>query len=53
MSVQIEPTWKEQLEPEFVKPYFEQLTNAVRQEYQQTACYPPGRLIFNAFNLTR
>ena len=51
MNVQIEPTWKEQLEPEFGKPYFEQLTSAVRQEYSQTTCYPPGRLIFNAFNL--
>ena len=24
---------------------------AVRQEYMQTTCYPPGKLIFNAFNL--
>lgn len=51
MNVQIEPTWKEQLEKEFGKPYFEQLTEAVRQEYRQTTCYPPGPLIFNAFNL--
>ena len=51
MNVQIDPTWKEQLAPEFEKPYFGQLTTAVRQEYQQTTCYPPGRLIFNAFNL--
>ena len=51
MNVQIEPTWKEQLEKEFGKPYFSQLTEAVRQEYRQTTCYPPGPLIFNAFNL--
>ena len=51
MNVQIEPTWKEWLAPEFEKPYFEQLTGAVRQEYSLTTCYPPGRLIFNAFNL--
>ena len=51
MNVQIEPTWKEQLAQEFEKPYFGELTNAVRQEYRQTTCYPPGRLIFNAFNL--
>ena len=52
MNVQIEPTWKERLAPEFEKPYFGQLTGAVRQEYSTTTCYPPGRLIFNAFNLT-
>ena len=49
--VKIEPSWKEQLASEFDKPYFRQLTEAVRQEYQSTTCYPPGRLIFNAFNL--
>ena len=52
MNVQIEPTWKEQLAPEFDKPYFAQLTERVRQEYTAGACYPPGKLIFNAFNLT-
>ena len=51
MNVQIEPTWKSHLGQEFEKPYFTQLTQAVRQEYMQTTCYPPGKLIFNAFNL--
>ena len=51
MNVQIEPTWKEHLQEEFEKPYFSQLTSAVRQEYGTTTCYPPGKLIFNAFNL--
>lgn len=51
MNVQIEPSWKAQLQGEFDKPYFAQLATAVRQEYQQTVCYPPGQLIFNAYNL--
>ena len=51
MNVQIEPSWKEQLQAEFSKPYFAQLTERVRREYQATTCYPPGKLIFNAFNL--
>ena len=52
MNVQIEPSWKQQLAAEFEKPYFQQLTEQVRQEYKSGACYPPGPLIFNAFNLT-
>ena len=51
MNVQIEPSWKEHLQVEFDKPYFTQLTQTVRQEYGQYVCYPPGSLIFNAFNL--
>jgi len=51
MNVQIEPTWKQQLNGEFEKPYFQQLTDSVRREYMAGACYPPGKLIFNAFNL--
>lgn len=51
VSVKIEPSWGEALSGEFVKPYFEQLTSAVRQEYLHNVCYPPGQLIFNAFNL--
>lgn len=52
MNVQIEPSWKKYLQPEFDTAYFKQLTDAVRQEYKTTTCYPPGHLIFNAFNLT-
>ena len=51
MNVQIDPSWKEHLQQEFDKPYFLQLTESVRQEYRQTTCYPPAKLIFNAFNL--
>ncbi len=51
MSVQIEETWKQHLQGEFEQPYFEQLTHRVRQEYTAGICFPPGRLIFNAFNL--
>ena len=51
MSVQIEETWKQHLRGEFEQPYFEQLTHRVRQEYTAGICFPPGRLIFNAFNL--
>ena len=50
-NVQIEPTWKQYLQSEFEKPYFENLTRSVRQEYTVGTCYPPGKLIFNAFNL--
>ncbi len=51
MDVQIEASWKARLQEEFDKPYFATLTAAVRQEYGAGTCYPPGRLIFNAFNL--
>ncbi|MBQ3631458.1 MAG: uracil-DNA glycosylase [Prevotella sp.] len=51
MNVKIEPSWGQQLQSEFEKPYFRELTDRVRQEYQTVACYPPGQLIFNAFNL--
>ncbi len=50
-NVKIEESWKQQLQAEFDKPYFNQLTERVRQEYTTTVCYPPGREIFNAFNL--
>ena len=50
--VRIEPSWGEQLAAEFGKPYFAELTQFVRQEYAAGTCYPPGRLIFNAFDTT-
>ena len=51
MNVKIEDSWRQRLEVEFSKPYFAQLTEAVRTEYAQQTCYPSGKLIFNAFNL--
>ena len=50
-DVKIESSWKQCLQQEFDKPYFTQLTAFVRTEYQRTSCFPPGKLIFNAFNL--
>ena len=50
MNVQIEPTWQQYLQPEFETPYFKQLTDAVRQEYKNGPCLPPGHLITKAFN---
>ncbi len=49
MDVKIESSWKEQLQDEFEKPYFNQLTEFVRSEYRSQAIYPPAKLIFNAF----
>ena len=51
MNVRIEPSWNTQLAAEFDKPYFAALTAFVRSEYTAGTCYPPGKLIFNAFNL--
>lgn len=51
MNVQIEESWKQRLQPEFEKEYFKTLTDFVREEYAKGPVYPPGRLIFNAFNL--
>jgi uracil-DNA glycosylase len=51
MDVKIDPTWKAVLNDEFEKEYFIKLTEFVRQEYRTYAVYPPGSLIFNAFNL--
>ena len=51
MNVQIEDSWKRHLQEEFEKSYFAGLTEKVRQEYMAGTCYPPGKLIFNAFNL--
>lgn len=54
MDVKIEPGWKEILKPEFTKPYFLQVVTHLKTEKASGATiYPPGQLIFNAFNTTR
>ena len=51
VDVKIEESWKTRLNNEFQLPYFKTLTDFVRMEYRQCRIYPPGKLIFNAFNL--
>ncbi|MDO4823013.1 MAG: uracil-DNA glycosylase [Bacteroidales bacterium] len=52
MSVKIDDSWAPLLADEFEKPYFQTLISFVRSEYSQYRCFPPGSLIFNAFNTT-
>ena len=51
MDVKIEAAWKSKLIEEFEKEYFVKLTEFVKEEYRVNTIYPPGSLIFNAFNL--
>lgn len=52
MEVRIEEGWKKELGAEFEKPYFRNLTNAVRIEYAdpRVTVYPPAGKIFAAFD---
>ncbi len=53
MDVQIHPSWKEVLKNEFKKTYFQQIVTFLKTENAQgKVIYPPGKLIFNAFNQT-
>lgn len=53
MDVQIHPSWKKVLKDEFGKSYFSQLVTFLKTEkIQGKLIYPPGPLIFNAFNQT-
>ncbi|SFV34083.1 uracil-DNA glycosylase [Thermoflavifilum thermophilum] len=53
MDVKIEPSWKALLDEEFQQPYFAQIANHLKTEKQMgKTIYPPGRLIFNAFEQT-
>jgi len=53
MDVKIEESWKGVLKQEFTKPYFLQVTTHLKSEKMAgRTIYPPGGLIFNAFNTT-
>ena len=51
MDIKIDSSWKSRLANEFNAPYFEQLTNFVRNAYTHHQIFPPAKLIFNAFDL--
>jgi uracil-DNA glycosylase len=53
MEVRIHPEWKAVLKDEFEKPYFGQIVAFLKTEKALgKTIYPPGSLIFNAFNQT-
>jgi len=52
-NIKIEDSWKETLKHEFEQPYFQSIATYLRKEKQSgKKIYPPGSLIFNAFNTT-
>ena len=50
MNVTIDNSWKDKLSVEFQKTYFLDLVSFLKKEYSGKKVYPPGSLIFNAFN---
>lgn len=52
-NVKIEESWKEALADEFEQPYFQGIATYLRKaKADGKTIYPPGSLIFNAFNTT-
>lgn len=52
-SVKIEASWKEKLAGEFSKPYFAQIKDFLSESKAKgSTIFPPGPLIFNAFEKT-
>lgn len=52
-DVNIEESWKLKLQSEFSQPYFDNIRHQLRNlKSQGRTYYPPGNLIFNAFQLT-
>ncbi len=53
MDVRLEKSWKDQLAGEFSQPYFQEIVKFLKAEKALgKKIYPPGPLIFNAFELT-
>jgi len=50
-TLKIHPSWLPIVEEETRKPYFAALSDFIHAEYAAQCCYPPARLVFNAFNL--
>lgn len=51
-DVRIESGWKEALREEFLSEYFVKIKENLLAAKEREIVYPPGNLIFNAFNLT-
>ncbi len=51
MAVRMEPSWALLLASEFAKPYFQRLSDAIRQSYLTETVYPLPAHVFRAFDL--
>tara|TARA_R100000935_G_C2807414_1_gene153390 strand:- start:564 stop:1232 length:669 start_codon:yes stop_codon:yes gene_type:complete len=52
MKLTIHNSWKNILNDEFSKPYFQDLIDFVSEEYKKNTCFPEPDHIFEAFNKT-
>src|SRR5690554_7397798 len=52
MMFELASSWKKVLSPELEKPYFNQLLEFLKTEYDQQVVYPKKENVFSAFNLT-
>ncbi len=50
-DIRLDPSWKNALHNEFAKPYWEDLTQFVREQYLHQTVYPQPRNIFRAMDL--
>jgi len=50
LKVNIEKSWLKVLNNEFNQEYFHNLSYFVKEQYKKKKCYPPGKLIFSAFD---
>jgi uracil-DNA glycosylase len=52
MTIRIDPSWQSVLQEEFTKSYWESLTTFVKTQYAEKKCFPEGKNIFRAFDMT-
>ncbi len=52
INPQLEETWKKELDDEFKSQYFTDLKEFLVNDKKEYTVFPPGSLIFNAFNCT-
>ncbi|HEX8269652.1 MAG TPA: uracil-DNA glycosylase [Flavobacterium sp.] len=50
MEINLPASWRQALSSEFGKPYFHELIQFVKSEYDNHTCYPPSDQIFSAFS---
>jgi len=51
MELVIHPSWEKVIENEVENEYFKSLISFIKSAYQNQICYPPKKLIFNAFGM--